>query len=126
MQTCQALTKSGGPCRGPAGGSGYCYSHDPAVSPEERREVRANGGRNSAALSRVVCSMPAHFRRVYDLLMQSMEDVASGKGEPQRLTALSTGARALVALVEVGELAAKVEAMEETLRKVQAQDEPHA
>ena len=47
MQTCQAETTSGSPCKAKAmSGSQYCYFHNPDVSEEERRKSNAKGGEN--------------------------------------------------------------------------------
>jgi hypothetical protein len=124
--TCSATTKKGTQCGGPAGQNGFCYTHDPEITDDERRDARASGGRNRAALARVANNLPPHFARVYTLLVSAMEAVADGTGEPQRLTALATGARAIVSLVEVGELAGRLEQMEATLAEVQRHDAERA
>jgi len=44
---CHAKTKTGQPCRAPAGASGYCVSHNPDIA-EERAKWRRRGGKASA------------------------------------------------------------------------------
>ena len=44
MKRCAALTKGGGRCQRIASdGSGYCYSHDPAMAEERRRNAQRAG-----------------------------------------------------------------------------------
>jgi hypothetical protein len=44
MKRCAALTKGGGRCQRIASdGSGYCYSHDPAMAEDRRRNAQRAG-----------------------------------------------------------------------------------
>jgi hypothetical protein len=70
MKRCAALTKGGGRCQRIASdGSGYCYSHDPAMAEERRRNAQRAGqaggrGRPGAGASAELATVKAELRDV--------------------------------------------------------------
>ena len=70
MKRCAALTKGGGRCQRIASdGSGYCYSHDPAMAEERHRNAQRAGqaggrGRPGAGASGELATVKAELRDV--------------------------------------------------------------
>jgi hypothetical protein len=70
MKRCAALTKGGGRCQRIASdGSGYCYSHDPAMAEERRRNAQRAGqaggrGRPGAGASAELAAVRGELRDV--------------------------------------------------------------
>jgi hypothetical protein len=51
MNSCPTPRKDGRPCQARVGRSGFCLSHDPALS-EKRKAAQAQGGRNKSRVMR--------------------------------------------------------------------------
>lgn len=112
---CAATRADGTPCRGTALPSGpYCWAHEPALA-AKRREVRAKGGRNSATVRRLLKHAPPELQALVDRLLAAAAQVHEGGLDPRRATALAALARAVAALYQQLELAARVERLESML-----------
>lgn len=116
---CQSLTRAGEPCQSFAlPDSRFCFSHDPERA-EQRLAAREKGGRNRSNLQRAKASAPARLLPVYDALEAALEDVLAGSLPPARATAAATIGRALVSLLQAGELEEKVRRLEAIIEKDQ-------
>ncbi|MBX6722656.1 MAG: hypothetical protein IRY92_05375 [Dactylosporangium sp.] len=110
---CAATRKDGQPCQAPAlPDDRYCWAHSELVA-TERDEARRRGGRNRAALVRLRQATPARLRPVFNRLEQALEKVEDGTLTPAQAQAMAALARAMVAVLETGEL-------EERLRELEA------
>ena len=110
---CAATRKDGQPCQAPAlPDDRYCWAHSERLA-AERDEARRRGGRNRAALVRLRQATPARLRPVFNRLEQALEKVEDGTLTPAQAQAMAALARAMVAVLETGEL-------EERLRELEA------
>jgi hypothetical protein len=114
MPGCRGNKEDGSPCERIVGASqAYCYSHDPARADERRRNAsrggRAKGNGELADLK----------KQVKDLA----SDVLEGKVEKGRAAVVNQLINTLIRAIEqerkmreMGELAERLEALEEVLR----------
>ena len=109
---CNATRRDGTPCMARAGVSGYCFYHDPAFA-EKRAQGRRLGGYASSNMARFQKKAPQELRDVLDQLMQALEETYGGQLEPRVATAMATLCGAIVRVYELGELAVRVQALEE-------------
>ncbi|MDO8674303.1 MAG: hypothetical protein Q7O66_23080 [Dehalococcoidia bacterium] len=109
---CTATRKDGKPCGAFALSSGLCYGHDPARQ-ADREAARARGGRNSSTAARLRGAIPARLLPIYDKLELALNEVHTGALDTRRATAMAALARALVAVLQAGEL-------EDRLRQLEA------
>ena len=115
--TCGATRKDGTPCTAQVlGDSRYCWAHDPALA-ATRAETRRRGGQNRATSKRLARLMPVRLVPVWEQLEQALTDVLAGSLDPKQATAAAALARALAAVLQVGEL-------EQRLRDLEAA-QPH-
>lgn len=113
--TCPAIRRDGTPCTSqillP---SGYCFTHDPAKE-VARAERNATGGTGRSAAARFERLGPPPLRGLTGKLRKGIDDVLAGRLEPAKLTAASTAARALVAVVTAGEAEDRLRELEEAV-----------
>lgn len=81
--TCPAPTKTGNPCRGRPGESGYCFAHDPATK-DKREAARVKGGENSSHAARLEKLLPSRLRPTFDRLEAAMKEVHEGRLDPRQ------------------------------------------
>jgi hypothetical protein len=113
---CAGVRKDGQPCQAPAVAvSGYCYAHDPSRS-GERADTRRRGGHNSSAQARLRGLVPPRLIAVYDALEEALEQVHAGTLVPAKAQAMASLARAMVGVLQAGEV-------EERLRDLERQVE---
>lgn len=105
---CPVLTRTGQPCQGRPGASGYCVGHDPAAA-----EWRAKGGKQTSNAARALKLIPSRLRPIADQLTAALDEVHTGALKPQQATAMAAVASALVRVVTSGE-------MEQRLRDLEA------
>jgi hypothetical protein len=86
--------------------------HDPALA-EKRAQGRRLGGYASSNVARFHKKAPKEMRDVLDQLMQALEETYGGQLEPRVATAMATLCGAIVRVYELGELAVRVQALEE-------------
>ena len=112
-QTCQATRKDGQPCTaGVVGDACFCFAHDPALQ-GKREQARQRGGQNRATSKRLAKLMPARLLPVFERLEQAMEETHSGELEPKQAQAMAALARAMAAVLQVGELEQRLRLLEE-------------
>ncbi len=100
--TCPAPTKTGKPCHGRPGESGYCFAHDPATK-DKREAARVKGGENSSHAARLEKLLPSRLRPTFDRLEAAMKEVHEGRLDPRRVTAMASVAGAMVKIIKAGE-----------------------
>ncbi len=114
-QLCRGLRKDGTPCRARAlPGKTHCFAHDDDLR-DKRQEAYLKGGRNKATAVRVERMVPRDLKPILTLLIDGMRDVRDGILEPQRYTAMASGAGAISRLYGVVELEQTVAALEARL-----------
>ena len=100
--TCSAPTKTGKPCRGSPGESGYCFAHDPATK-DKREAARVKGGENSSHAARLEKLLPSRLRPTFDRLEAAMKEVHEGRLDPRQATAMASLTGAMVKVIKAGE-----------------------
>jgi hypothetical protein len=114
MATCEATRKDGTPCRTQVVGDGrFCFAHEPALH-EKRTQARRKGGQNRATARRLQKFMPASLVPIYELLEQALTDVLAGDLDPRQANAAANLGRALVVVLEHGELEERIRRLEES------------
>ncbi len=111
---CRANKRDGSPCTGPAtGADGYCWAHDPANA-ERRRRIASRGGQGKGG-----GELSDLKKKIRDLAA----DVLEGKADRGRAAVANQLYNTLVRAIEqerkireTGELAERLEAMEEILK----------
>jgi hypothetical protein len=110
---CSGHRRDGQPCTAPVlGAGGFCFAHDPAKA-TARQQARQRGGRNRGALVRLRVLCPPRLVPVFDHLEQALSEVHAGTLKPGQAIAMAALARAMVAVLQAGEL-------EERVRRVEA------
>ncbi len=113
MNQCDATRANGERCRANAlPGRPQCFAHDPD-NRALRDKARRAGGHNSSTVARAVKHLPPHFATIATQLLEAITEVHEGKLSPQRLTAMSAGASAVVRIFEVGEFETRLAQLEE-------------
>ncbi len=111
---CRGIRKDGRPCRMMAlPDSDRCFAHDPRQA-EARQQARQKGGRNRSSAVRLRGLMPPRLAPIFDQLEAALTEVHDGTLDPKAATAMASLARALVAVLQVGE-------MEDRMRQIEAQ-----
>ena len=115
--SCTATRRDGQPCTVGAGAAGLCFFHDPAMA-EARAHGRHVGGINRRNMRRLkdavpLDAMPAKLHEVLNHLMGALDETYDGQLEPQIARAMATLSGAIVRLYEIGELAVRVQALEQ-------------
>lgn len=117
---CLGTNKDGSPCSAqPRTGRGFCPWHDPALT-DARAQWRARGGTNKSNRSRArkrALGGGTDFRAIDGSLCQALNDVLSGEIEPPVASSMATLARAIIAVRQANDLAARLEAVEAELER---------
>ena len=116
MPQCQGIKRSGGRCAVVVGpGQTHCYSHDPTRENERKR----NASRGGLSKARGGGELPALKKQLRDLAA----DVLDGKTETGRAAVVNQIYNSLIRAIEqerknfeTGELAERLEALEEVLK----------
>lgn len=110
---CDATKRDGQRCRAPVQSEApYCYTHDPARA-VERDAARRAGGRNRANAVRLRALVPPRLSPIFDRLESALARVDCGELDPRQAAAMASLARALVSVLQAGELEARVRELEE-------------
>ena len=113
---CQAKRKDGQPCTQPAGSSGYCWAHDPAYQ-QARLAGARKGGKNKSTAIRLAKLVPADLRAVFTRLEAALNATNAGDLEPKIANAMANVSRAMVAVIQAGEMEERLREIEETLNE---------
>src|SRR3954447_24829524 len=100
------------------GPDGYCFPHSPTRA-AERAAVQGRGGAHRASVARLRRLCPPRLTSVYDALETALGEVHDGTLPASRALGMAALARALVAVLQAGEL-------EQRLRAVEAQAQGRA
>ena len=100
--TCPALTKTGKPCRGRPGESGYCFAHDPATK-DERDAARVKEGKDSSRAAQLEKLLPSHLRPMFDGLEAAMKELSEGRLDTRQASALASLVGAMLKVLKAGE-----------------------
>lgn len=113
---CAGTTRDGRSCRAVAASGGWCFGHDPARA-AERDAARRRGGHNSAKLVRLHRLVPPRLLPVYAALEAALSEVHSKTLDPKQATAMAAIARAMVAVLQAGEVEERVREIEAALAR---------
>jgi hypothetical protein len=94
--------------------SGWCFAHDPEAT-EDRRAARRRGGQASAKVVRIKRLAPPALIDVYERLEEALTQVHEGTLPPRRATAMASVARAMASVLQMGELEARIRAIEDRM-----------
>ncbi len=113
---CTGQRRDGRLCTAPAIASAdYCFAHDPARV-AERQAARQRGGRHRASVVRLRGLMPPRLVPIYELLESALGEVHEGSLKAGQAIAMATLARALVAVLQAGEMEERVRQLEQRAR----------
>jgi hypothetical protein len=90
----------------------YCYVHAPALD-GVRAEARRRGGRNRASAVRLRALVPPRLIPIFERLEAALERVDRGELDPRQAQAMASVARALVSVLQAGELEQRVRDLEQ-------------
>ena len=111
---CRANKRDGSPCTTPASGTnGYCWAHDPANA-ERRRTIASSGGRGRGG-----SELADLKKQIRDLAAEVLDGTADRGRAAVANQIYNTLIRAIEQerkIRETGELAERLEAMEEVLK----------
>lgn len=116
MNTCKATTTTGKPCQAPTvAGSNYCFVHDPAHA-HERAAARRRGGLNRRTRKAVENEDgPVELRtvgQVQEALERALADTWQQENSGARTQAVVRLCQTALKALEVGELEARLTALE--------------
>jgi len=113
MQTCDAITKTGAPCRAPAGPAGRCFLHS---HPEKARLLGQAGGRkNRHQLPDPPSADPLTAVDLRNILADAIRDVRLKKLSPRSAGAISQLANSLHRVTPSAELEDRIARLEQQL-----------
>ena len=113
MQTCDAMTKTGAPCRAPAGPGGRCFLHS---HPEKARLLGQAGGRkNRHQLPEPPSAEPLTAVDLRNILADAIRDVRLKKLSPRSASAISQLANSLHRVTPSAELEDRIARLEQQL-----------
>ena len=112
-RTCTATRRDSHPCTAPVLGDGrQCWAHDPTLA-EQCAEKRRLGGQNRSTAKRLAKLMPARLVPIWDQLETALAATLAGELAPRQATTAAALARALVAVLQAGELEERLRRLEE-------------
>src|SRR5579872_2345311 len=111
MARCQATTKAGKPCKGPATAGGLCFFH---ANPARARELGRIGGRkNRQQLPEPPPATTMTIAEVNEVLVEALHDVRSNKLSARRASALVQICGTLMRTLPAADLDARLTRLEE-------------
>lgn len=120
---CGTATKSGAPCAAPAGPSGFCTFHDPALLSRRNAGRRKGGLRRAAVLARAVLLDDGNKLDLHDaaavrgLLTDTIQAARTGKLDARIAAVVGTLSATVLKALEQGDLTARLDALEGALRQ---------
>jgi hypothetical protein len=117
---CAGVRKDGQPCQGPVlDGGAYCFTHDPTRA-AARQAARQRGGHNRGAITRLRGLVPPRLLPIFDLLETALGEVHDGTLAPAQAAAMAALARAMVAVLQAGEVEQRLRELESRVPNGQA------
>ena len=101
-------------------GSDYCYSHNPDISKEEKKEAQRKGGKNNAAIQNDSLD-PIEINSLKDvpgLLIDTINNVRSGEMEIRIANCLGYLSGHLIKAFEQSDLEKRIEDLENKIEKI--------
>ena len=92
--------------------SRYCFAHAPELA-ARRAEARRRGGQRRSNAVRLRGLVPPRLIPTFDQLETALADVLAGALDPKQATAAAAVARAMVAVLQAGELEERLRKLEE-------------
>lgn len=117
---CKATKEDGEQCNANAmNGSDFCYTHNPDISDEEKKEAQARGGQNRALMiDNPLPEIPvAKADDVVLLLADTVNQVRTGKMNVKIANCLGTLSGQLIKALELAKYADKLDLLEGLLKK---------
>jgi hypothetical protein len=109
---CDGTRRDGRACAGQAlPGRTHCWAHAPDLA-AARQAAYERGGRNRAHVVRLQRLMPPRLVPIFDQLEQALAEVHAGTLEPRQAVAMAALARAMCAVLQIGELEERVRELE--------------
>jgi hypothetical protein len=113
MQRCNGKTKTGAPCRAPAGSEGLCFFH---ANPEQAHTLGQLGGRrNRSKLPEPPPAGSLTAADLCDVVAEAIRDVRSKKMPPRVASALSQLANSAHRLLQTAALENRLAKLEQQL-----------
>ena len=115
---CRGKTKTGQPCSAPAGASGYCMFHDPALGRKRAAGRKRGGERHRTPHAGNTDNLPKSVRTLDDVL--AVLDYALAEAIPlensvPRGRLLVSLSQAFIEAIKVGEFEQRIAALESRL-----------
>jgi hypothetical protein len=112
-KTCEATRADHRPCTTHVVGDGrFCFAHSPELV-AKRDAARRRGGANRATRVRLAKLMPLHLIPVFETLRGVLDDVVADRIEPKNAAAAASVARAMVTVLQHGEVEERLRKLEE-------------
>jgi hypothetical protein len=113
MATCTGKTKTGTPCRAPAGPDGLCYFH---AHPEQAQVLGQVGGRKNRSRVLESADIPLEDAgAMRDLLSKAIHDVIAGEISTRTAASISQLSNSLRPYLQSADLEARVTRLEQQL-----------
>lgn len=118
LMKCKSSKTDGNNCNArPMSGSEYCYFHNPDVSPEERRDVQARGGKANAVVVKEPLP-PVEVKDATDvvtLLQDTINQVRAGQLDVRIGNCIGVLSGHLIKALEVANIENRVEIIERAI-----------
>jgi hypothetical protein len=115
-EQCAATKSDWQRCRGNAlEGSRYCFACAPELK-QRRLEENAKGGKHKSSLVRLERMIPARLVPVYSRLELVLDELHEGQLDPKVAHAMAAVARAMVSVLQVGEMEERLRELEEKVQ----------
>lgn len=119
---CKFIKPDGTQCNANAmSGLDYCYTHNPDISDEEKREARKKGGSNRAVVLKAPLPV-IPIKKIPDvalLIVDTIDRVRAGEMDTRIANCLFIGSDKLMRALEVSELEKRFEELENKVNKQQ-------
>src|SRR5829696_1164137 len=101
---CRGQRRDGQACTSPlVGADGFCFAHSPSKQ-TERAAAQGRGGKHRANAVRLRSLCPPKLVPIYEQLEAALGEVHAGQLDPKIAGAMAALARALVAVLQAGEV----------------------
>ncbi len=117
MQTCASITKTGAPCRAPAGPGGLCFFH---AHPEKVQVLGQVGGRKNRQQLPEPPIGPFSATEIRNILAESIFGVRSKTLTPRAASAIAQLCNSMKSMLATAELEDRVARLEQQLDPIEA------